>query len=163
MTSGATRSAARVTGGIVPGVPETSSGHDLTPDGIAAGLVGRAVLVVSAADTALEMRSGDVEVLSTPRLLALCEEASMNALADAIPDRLTTVAVRVQINHLAPVEVGGAVRADATLERVDGRRLTFTLAAHADGSHAQLVGAGRLVRVLVDRAGFLDKAKGTSR
>ena len=45
---------------------------------------GSATLVVDHGDTATALKSGDVEVLGTPRLIALCEEATMAALADAV-------------------------------------------------------------------------------
>jgi predicted thioesterase len=120
-------------------------------------MTGRVTREVTAADTAAAMRSGDVDVLSTPRLLGLCEEASMAAIGSSLPAELSSVAVRVQVNHLAPVGVGGIVVADAVLERIEGRRLTFTIAAHADDLDGTLIGAGRLVRVIVDRAAFMAK------
>jgi predicted thioesterase len=123
------------------------------------GLVGRAELKIEDADTALAWRSGDVRVLATPRLLALCEEATVKSLEGALsPDR-TSVATRVQFDHLAPAAVGDTVTAEATLVKVEGRRLVFTVSATVDtADRAGLVGAGRLVRVLVDRETFLMKA-----
>ena len=124
-----------------------------------AGRSGRVTLVVTDADTALALGSGDVPVLATPRLVALCEQASCEALGGCLgPDR-TTVATRVQFDHLAPVPVGATVVAEATLVRVEGRRLVFTLSASrtTDGD-AGLIGVGRLTRVLVGREAFLSKA-----
>jgi fluoroacetyl-CoA thioesterase len=53
--------------------------------------------------------------------------------------------------------VGGKVRAEATLEMIEGRRLTFRVSV-SDG-HG-LVAAGRITRVIVERARFLEKATG---
>ncbi|MGI8792093.1 MAG: thioesterase family protein [Acidimicrobiales bacterium] len=50
--------------------------------------------------------------------------------------------------------MGGQVRAEATLEKVEGRRLIFTVSV---GDDAGLVAAGRITRVVVDREQFLDK------
>jgi len=50
------------------------------------GRSGRAVLVVDERDTASALGSGDVEVLATPRLISLCEEATLEALAARLPD-----------------------------------------------------------------------------
>ena len=44
------------------------------------GLSARVSLVVDESDTALALRSGDVAVLATPRLIALCEEAACLAV-----------------------------------------------------------------------------------
>ena len=51
----------------------------------------------------------------------------------------TTVGYRVQLDHLAPTAVGGTVRAEATLEAIEGRRLTFRVSVN-DGRG--LVAAG---------------------
>jgi predicted thioesterase len=113
-------------------------------------------MTVTDADTAPVMGCGDVEVLATPRVVALCEEACCAAVAGSLPPPKTTVGVRVQLDHLAPIQVGRTVTAEATLERVEGRRLIFTVAASDD---AGLVAAGRMTRVAVDTDTFLAKAR----
>ena len=55
--------------------------------------------------------------------------------------------MRVQIDHLQPVAVGQVVTAEAVLEKVEGRRLTFVVSATDERG---LVAAGKLVRVVVD-------------
>ena len=118
------------------------------------GLRAEIVLIVGEADTAIAARSGDVPVLGTPRLLALCEEATCQALAGHLEEHQTTVGMRVQLDHLQPTAVGGEVRAEATLEKVEGPRLTFTIAAH---DRRGLIGAGRVTRVVINRQRFLEK------
>ena len=120
------------------------------------GLHGSAKLVVSHADTAVALRSGDVAVLGTPRLIALAEEAALGAVADSLPSGQTTVGMRVQIDHLAPTNVGSAVAAEATLEKVEGRRLTFTVSVT---DSCGLVAAGKVTRVIVETERFLEKAR----
>jgi len=120
------------------------------------GLAARVDLTVTEADTASALRSGDVPVLATPRLVALCEEATCLAVVDDLEDGTTSVAKRIQFDHLVPVRVGGEVRAEATLDRIEGRRLTFTVSV-SDGSG--LVAAGKVSRVVVDRASFLKNAR----
>lgn len=120
------------------------------------GLHGSAKLVVAEADTALAMGSGEVSVLGTPRLIALCEEAAIAAVAGQVPAGHTTVGMRVQIDHLAPTHIGSSVAAEATLERAEGRRLTFTVSV---SDHCGLVAAGKVTRVVVETERFLDKAR----
>jgi predicted thioesterase len=120
------------------------------------GLTAQVDLTVTEDDTAVALRSGDVPVLATPRLVALCEEATCRALTGHLPPGTTSVAKRVQFDHLVPVGVGGTVTAEATLDRIEGRRLTFTVAV-TDGSG--LVGAGKVSRVTVDRSTFLTHAR----
>ncbi|MDA8269069.1 MAG: thioesterase [Actinomycetota bacterium] len=120
------------------------------------GVSGRTVLVVAAADTASSLHTGVVPVLATPRLVALCEEAACCAVDPLLPEGTTTVACRVQFDHLAPIRVGSEVQAEAVLERVEGRRITFTVSV-TDASG--LVGAGRVTRVVVDLDTFMAKAR----
>ncbi len=127
--------------------------------GLVPGLSARVDLAVTDADTALAFASGHVPVLATPRLVALCEQASCDVVDPHLAPGRTTVATRVQFDHLAPVAVGSTVTAEATLERVEGRRLTFTISAMLrSDARDGLVGAGRLTRVVVDEAAFLAKA-----
>ena len=119
------------------------------------GLTARVHLDVTDADTALAVGSGDVPVLATPRVVALCEQASIAALDDSLAGGTTSVGMRVQLDHLAPTAVGHTVTAEATLEKVEGRRLVFTVAVRDARS---LVAAGKVTRVVVERDTFIDKA-----
>jgi fluoroacetyl-CoA thioesterase len=125
--------------------------------GVKLGLVGSATLTVADADTSLAMHSGDVPVLGTPRVVALAEEATVVAVADHLAPNATTVGYQVQLTHLAPTPIGGRVSAEATLESIEGRRLTFRVSV-SDGRG--LVAAGRITRVVVERARFLERATG---
>jgi predicted thioesterase len=121
------------------------------------GLSAAVELVVTDGDTALALQTGDVPVLATPRVVTLAEEATVRAVDGELADGTTSVGYRVQLDHLAPTAVGGRVRAEATLEAIEGRRLNFRVSV-SDG-HG-LVAAGRITRVIVERARFMDKAAG---
>jgi fluoroacetyl-CoA thioesterase len=124
--------------------------------GLEIGLQAALVHVISADDTALAVGSGDVPVLATPRLLALCEAACVGALAEAPIDPATTsVGTRVELEHLRASPVGETVRAAARLEHVDGRLLRFEVVVTDDAD--RLVGRAVITRVLVDRVRFLDR------
>jgi fluoroacetyl-CoA thioesterase len=118
------------------------------------GLAASVELTVSEADTARALRSGDVAMLGTPRIVALVEEASVLAVDPLLEAKSTTVGMRVQLDHLQPVPVGTTVRAEATLDRVEGRRLTFNVTV---SNAAGLIAAGKVTRVIVNRARFLEK------
>ena len=109
---------------------------------------------VGDADTAIAFRSGEVPVLATPRLVALLEEASVDALAGHLDAGQTTVGMRVQIDHLAPTGIGAEVRATATLDAVEGRRLTFSAEATDDDTPAA---SATITRVIVDTLRFLER------
>ncbi len=118
------------------------------------GLRAHVVHTVTGDDLAPAFGSGAVPVLATPRVLAWCEEATMAALDERLGDDETSVGMRVQLDHVQPTAAGAEVRAEATLERVEGRRLTFAVAVHDPRG---LVAAGRVTRVIVHRDRFLAK------
>lgn len=122
---------------------------------LAPGCTAAIEMTVSSADTAIALRSGDVPVLATPAIVRIAEEASVAAIADRLAPGTTTVGHRVQLDHLAPTPVGATVRAEALLEAVEGRRLTFRISVRDSNG---LVAAGRITRVVVERDRFLEKA-----
>ncbi|KAB1912981.1 thioesterase [Micromonospora noduli] len=121
----------------------------------APGLTAQVELTVTDADTAQAVGSGDVPVLGTPRVLALAEAATVAATATGMPPGSTTVGTRVELEHLAPTVVGRTVRAQALLTTVDGRLLSFEVTV-SDGD--QTVARGRVDRIMVDRARFVERA-----
>jgi len=118
------------------------------------GLTAKITLVVSPDDTAVAARSGDVPVLSTPRIVALCEEAAITAVEGQLTEGETTVGMRIQLDHLAPSAIGSTVTASAKLEKVEGRRLKFSVSV---SDPRGLVAAGKITRVVVERDRFMDK------
>jgi fluoroacetyl-CoA thioesterase len=121
------------------------------------GLSARVELTVTDTDTAIALRSGDVPVLATPRVLALAEEATVAASAPALAPGATTVGTRVELAHLSATPVGRTVAAQATLSTVDDRRLAFTVEVH-DGD--VLAARGVVERIVVDRERFVSRVYG---
>jgi fluoroacetyl-CoA thioesterase len=118
------------------------------------GLSAEVELVVAEDDTAVFLRTGSVPVLATPRVVALCEEATVLALKDELGAQETSVGMKVQLDHLAPTGVGHTVAAEATVEKVNGRRVTFTVSVSDERG---LIAVGRVTRVVVDIDRFMDK------
>jgi len=143
--------------GSAPKVATTPAGSAPKVAGLTAGLSAQVELTVTDADTAQAMGSGDVPVLGTPRVLALAEAATVAATATRLDTGLTTVGVRMELDHRLATPVGRSVRAEATLTKVDGRRLVFEVVVR-DGE--AVAAEGRVERVLVDRHRFLEKAFG---
>ena len=152
--------------------------------GLAAGLRATVRAVVTGADTAEAMGSGNLPVLATPRLLALAEAATVAAVAPQLTDGLTTVGTAVSLEHRKASPLGAEIVVEAELTEVDGRRLVFGFIARpagadaagsdagtgatgsdaddsdADGFDADVVvGAGTVERVVVDGARFLARAQ----
>ena len=120
-----------------------------------AGARGRAERTVGDTDTGASVGSSDLPILATPILLALSEAATIDTIAGSLPAGSTSVSMRIHFDHVRPIPVGLTVFATALLERVEGRRLTFSVEAHdADGN---LVGSGRIVRIVVERQRFSER------
>ena len=120
------------------------------------GLKYESRLTVGAENTALVLGSGDMEVLATPAMVALMENAAMKAVADYLPEGSTTVGIEISTSHLKASALGANVVAEAILEEVDGRRLKFSLKAWDDTG---VIGEGVHTRFIVDRERFLSKLK----
>lgn len=104
--------------------------------------------------TAAAMGSGDMEVLATPCMAALMENAAMLAVEPALEEGQTTVGSMIQATHLHPTPVGTTIRATATLTAVEGRKLTFAITAQDPNG---VIGQGTHIRYIVDRQRFLHK------
>jgi predicted thioesterase len=123
---------------------------------VTTGICGQVELTVTDADTAVALGTGDVPVLATPRLLQLCEQATLVAVRPNLQPGQSSVGFRVELTHLAPVAIGSTVVATATLERSEGRRLVFN-ATVVDS--CGLVAAGKVTRVLVETDRFMENAR----
>jgi fluoroacetyl-CoA thioesterase len=116
------------------------------------GVSAKVDLMVTVADTAQTLGSGDVPVLGTPRVVALAEAATVAATAARLPAGTTTVGTRVEIDHLAATALGRTVTARAEVTAEDGRRLRFAVTV-TEGETT--VATGVVERVVVDRQRFL--------
>jgi predicted thioesterase len=132
---------------------------------LAPGLLSFVRIVVADTDTAIAMGSGEVPVLGTPRLLALAEAAAVAAIRPSLEPGLTSVGTSAFLEHKRPSPVGAEVVVETELTEVTGRRLVFRFIARHDrlpGSpddQDEVVGAGTLERVLVDRDRFVSRAQ----
>ena len=111
-------------------------------------------LTVTESVTAVNIGSGDMPVLATPMMIALMENAAMLAVKNALPEGSTTVGGHIASSHLKPSKVGDVVRAEAEVTNVDGRRISFKVAAYCGDT---LLGEGTHLRFVVDREKFLAK------
>jgi|SRR6185312_52206 fluoroacetyl-CoA thioesterase len=118
--------------------------------GLETGLSGECAAVVGLQDTCRYAGTGDLDLLASPKVLAMLECAALDAIEGLLEPELTTLGVRFQLEHLLPIGVGEAIRATATLLTVRGRRLTFAVRLH--DSEERVVGVGRLTRAVVERS-----------
>ena len=119
------------------------------------GLEGHAETTVELADTALEVGSGSLRVYATPCMAALMEGAACECLEGALPEGQTSVGTALDLKHTAATPVGMAVRAEAKLTAVDGRKLTFEIEAFDEAGQ---IGSAVHERGRVSEERFLQKA-----
>jgi len=102
--------------------------------------------------TAEKSGNKGVDVLSTPILLQLIEQAAVECLAPTLAPDQISLGAYIELTHLAPTPVGFIVRTEVEVIGVDGRRINFAVAAFderekiAEGSHE---------RYIMDRPKFL--------
>ncbi len=104
--------------------------------------------------TARAFGSGLVNGLATPMMIALMEQASVEAVAPELEEGQSTVGTKLDVTHLAPTPVGMLVRVRAELEEVDRRRLVFSVVAEDEVGE---IGSGRHERFIIELSSFEEK------
>lgn len=120
------------------------------------GLTHTSTTTVNETNTAIALGSGDMEVFATPAMIALMENAAMLAVSGSIPEGSTTVGAMISSTHIKPTAIGHTVKATATLQKIEDRKLTFEVQAADENG---LIGEGTHIRYIVNRDKFLNKLK----
>jgi fluoroacetyl-CoA thioesterase len=109
------------------------------------GLTGSAELLVGVEHTAPSIGSGLVPVLATPVMINVIEAAALAAVERLLPAGHQSLGIHLDVRHFAATPIGMRVYATAELIAVDGRTLSFRVAARdnkepiGDGSHQRVV------------------------
>ena len=120
------------------------------------GIKGRCSRRVEQAITAQAMGSGSLEVLATPALAAMIEQAAWESVAPYLEPGQTTVGALLELHHDSPTPLGVEVWAESELVEAAGRRLVFTAVAY---DQTGPIGSARHERVIVDGARFMGKCQ----
>ena len=118
------------------------------------GLTHKITRTVEPGYTAASLKSGLLEVLATPIMIAWMEECCMDCVQAKLEEGFGTVGTLVNVTHEAPTPVGGLVTVNCFLRQVDGRRLVFAVEASDKGG---IIGRGTHERFVVDSAKFQAK------
>lgn len=95
------------------------------------------------------------EVLATGYLVGLMEWAALETIRPHLDwPREQSLGTMVNFTHLAATPPGLTITIDVRLDKVEGRKLGFTLCAH-DG--VDMISEGTHERVVIDAARFTDK------
>lgn len=120
------------------------------------GRRGRAEAVVTPENTAQAAGSGLVPVFATPWMVALMENAAVQAVQSALAPGEGTVGTRLDVTHDAATPVGMRVWAEAEVTAVEGRKLTFAVSAFDE---AGKIGGGTHERFVIQTDKFLARAQ----
>jgi len=116
------------------------------------GIKGQAQTTVTTFNTAKAMGSGHLEVFATPAMVALMEQAAVNALE--LPLGQSSVGTSLDVKHTAATPLGAKVLATAELVLIDRRRLVFQVEVRDEAGQ---VGLGKHERFIIDVEPFLAK------
>lgn len=100
------------------------------------------------------MGSGSLDVLATPAVVALMENAAASLVAPYLDEGITTVGTMISIKHISATPKGAEFSATAELTAIDGRKYTFAVTARDD---AGIIAEGTHERFSVKSESFMQK------
>ena len=101
--------------------------------------------IVTENDTAKIVGSGTLEVLATPRLVALVENVAMSLVEDNLEEGKTTVGTKIDVLHIAATPVGMKIKIKVKVANVDGRGILFDISVYdekekiLEGTHERCI------------------------
>lgn len=111
-------------------------------------------ILVTENDTARAFGSGTLDVLATPKMIALMEMASYKSLEKYLENGQSSVGTYLDVKHVSATPVGMKVTAKAEITVVDGRRVEFNVSAYDEKG---LIGEGKHERFIVNDEKFVAK------
>jgi len=125
-------------------------------DRIVPGLTGTAEIVVGPEHTAPFVGSGRIAVLATPVMINLIEAAALAAVEKLLPSGHQSLGIQLDVSHTAATPVGLRVTATAEVSQVQGRTITFRVAARDE---FEPIGGGSHRRVVVSVSRFDERVQ----
>ncbi len=86
------------------------------------------------------------DVLSTPAMIMLMEQAAIEAIDPHLGGAHATVGFHVDVKHFAPTAVGATVTATAEITEIDGAKVSLSVAAFEGDKQ---IGAGTHRRAII--------------
>ena len=105
---------------------------------------------------ARQVGSGTVNVLATPMMIALMEQAASLCLSDYLEEGETSVGTYLATDHSRATPPGATVTATAEILSADGKCVTFRVEASDEKG---IIGQGTHKRVVVNEQRFEQRAK----
>jgi fluoroacetyl-CoA thioesterase len=123
---------------------------------IAPGLTGTAEVVVGPEHTAPFVGSGRIAVLATPVMINLIEAAALAAVEHLLPAGHQSLGIQLDVSHTAATPIGLRVTAIAEVAEVQGRTVSFRVAARDE---FESIGGGTHRRVVVSVSRFDERVQ----
>ena len=121
---------------------------------VTVGSKGRAACVVNDQNTAAAVGSGLLPVFATPQMIALMENAAVDATQASLEEGQGTVGTRLDVSHDSASPIGIKVWAESEVTEVDGKRIELKVAAYDEKG---MIGHGTHQRFIVTDERFLAK------
>src|ERR1700692_1684805 len=120
------------------------------------GTKGKFEQLIEKKHLASELDSSLASVLSTPTMVAMMEQAAMEAIKPFLDTGESSVGMSIEVSHTAATPPGHRARAETELTKFEGGRLEFDVRAFDD---VEQIGSGTHRRAVVDASKFNDRLK----
>ncbi|AKA71368.1 thioesterase family protein [Clostridium scatologenes] len=120
------------------------------------GMVSTREIYVTENNVASKLGSGNIDVFSTPSMIALMENTSKSCVDLHLPFGYTTVGIEVNVKHIKASSIGMKIRCEASLVKVDKKKLVFNVEAWDEKGK---IGEGNHTRCIVNSEEFMKKVQ----
>ena len=118
------------------------------------GIKGQIEFIAEENCSAKSMGSGTLNVLATPKMIAMLEKAAWESVQPYLEKGCGTVGTRMNVTHDAATPLGMKVTCTSELVQIEGRKLTFHVEAFDEKGS---IGGGLHERFIVNNEKFQTK------
>jgi fluoroacetyl-CoA thioesterase len=94
------------------------------------------------------------QVLATPVMILIMENAALNAIRPFLEPGESAVGSEINVRHIAATPVGHQVRAEAEVIKVEGKRIEFKVSA---SDEIEEIGNGTHQRIVIKLGSFNER------
>lgn len=110
--------------------------------------------VVTMEKSAIRIGSGDLEVYSTPSMIALMEKTAMLSVAPFLDQGDSTVGGFINISHLRPTAIGKKVKCSSRITDVKEKKIEFEVEVYEGET---CIGKGSHIRFVINKTTFMNR------
>lgn len=118
------------------------------------GIKGRVEFIAEENGSAKAMGSGALDVLATPKMIAMLEKAAWESVQPYLEEGCGTVGTLMNVAHDAATPLGMKVTCVSELVQIEGKKLIFKVEALDEKGH---IGGGMHERFIVNNEKFQSK------